>query len=223
MYENKSNPDRCPINSYLAYRARRPARMLADESPFYLAVNIEVPKSEEQQWYKCSPLGVNSLRNMLKRMVEDSGLETDKKLVNHSTRKHLVQKLVDNDIPPTEIMQVTGHKNVASINNYLTLSDRKQQQISGLLSGASAVQTASNSVKSHSVSIDEQISTSTSFLPVSSTSMPTGSLFQSCQIGTVNVYPSGVPTKQQLPQLCSQKRKRRRIITLDSSDSSQSQ
>ena len=223
MYENKSNPDRCPINSYLAYRARRPAGMLADESPFYLAVNIEVPKSEEQQWYKCSPLGVNSLRNMLKRMVEDSGLETDKKLVNHSTRKHLVQKLVDNDIPPTEIMQITGHKNVASINNYSTLSDRKQQQISGLLSGASAVQTASNSVKSHSVSIDEQISTSTSFLPVSSTNMPTGSLFQSCQIGTVNVYPSGVPTKQQLPQLCSQKRKRRRIITLDSSDSSQSQ
>ncbi len=51
MYENKSNPDRCPINSYLAYRARRPAGMLADESPFYLAVNIEVPKSEEQQWY----------------------------------------------------------------------------------------------------------------------------------------------------------------------------
>jgi hypothetical protein len=62
-------------------------------------------------------------------------LETDKKLVNHSTRKHLVQKLVDKDIPPTEIMQITGHKNVASINNYSTLSDKKQKQIPGVLSG----------------------------------------------------------------------------------------
>ena len=49
---------------------------------------------------------------MLKNMIRDSGLETDKKLVNHSTRKHLVQKLVDNDIPPNEIIQITGHKNV---------------------------------------------------------------------------------------------------------------
>lgn len=159
-------------------------------------------------------------------MVEDSGMETDKKLVNHSTRKHLVQKLVDNDIPPTKIMQVTGHKNVASINNYSTLSDKKQQQISGVLSGATAVQTASNSVKSHCVLIDDTISTSTCYLPGSrpglSANMP-GNLFQNCKIGTVNVYPSGVPAEQQPPQLCSQKQKRKRIVTLDSSDSSQSQ
>ena len=77
MYENKNNPDHCPVNSYLAYRAHRPAEMLAHESPFYLSVNIEVSKHEGQQWYKCSPLGANSLRNMLKRMVKDSGLETD--------------------------------------------------------------------------------------------------------------------------------------------------
>jgi hypothetical protein len=77
MYENKSNPDRCPVNSYLAYRKHRPVEMLADASPFYLAVNIEAPK-QGQLWYKCSFLGVNSLRSMLKKMVNDSGLEADK-------------------------------------------------------------------------------------------------------------------------------------------------
>ena len=41
MYENKNNPDRCPINTYLAYKNHRPADMMTDESPFYLAVNIE--------------------------------------------------------------------------------------------------------------------------------------------------------------------------------------
>ena len=129
MYENKNNPDRCPINTYLAYKNHRPADMMTDESPFYLAVNIESPKPG-QKWFKCSPLGVNSLRSMLKNMIKDSGVKTDKKLVNHSTRKHLVQKLVDNDVPPNEIIQITGHKNVNSLNNYSTLSDKKQQQIS---------------------------------------------------------------------------------------------
>ena len=116
MYENKSNADRCPVNAYLAYKDHRPAAMMNDESPFYLAVNNERPKPG-QMWFKCSPLGINSLRSMLKNMVQDSGLDSDKKLVNHSTRKHLVQKLVDNEIPPNEIIQITGHKNV---NNYST-------------------------------------------------------------------------------------------------------
>ena len=59
MHQNKSNPARCPVNSYLTYRAHRPAEMLANESPLYLAINVEVPKSEGQQWFKCSPIGVN--------------------------------------------------------------------------------------------------------------------------------------------------------------------
>ena len=133
MYENKNNSGCCPIKTYLAYKNHRPANMMTDESPSYLAVNIESPKPG-QKWFKCSPLGVNSLRSMLKNMIKDSGLKTDKKLVNHSTRKHLVQKMVDNDVPPNEIIQITGPKNVNSLNNYSTLSDKKQQQISAVLS-----------------------------------------------------------------------------------------
>ena len=56
-------------------------------------------------------------------------------------------------------MQITGHKNVASINNYSILSGKKQKQISGVLSGATAVQTASKPGKSYSVSIARTIST----------------------------------------------------------------
>jgi len=67
-------------------------------------------------------------------MIRDSGLETDKKLVNHSTRKHLVHKLVANDVPPNEIIQITGHRNVNSLNNCSSFSDKKQQQISAVLS-----------------------------------------------------------------------------------------
>ena len=127
MYEDKSNADRCPVNTYLAYKEHRPTSMMTDESPFYLKGNNENPKPG-QMWFKCSLLGVNSLRSMLKNMIRDSGLETDKELVNHSTRKHLVQKLVDNDIPPNEIIQITEHKNVNSLNHYSSLSDKKQHR-----------------------------------------------------------------------------------------------
>ena len=120
---------------------------------------------------------------MLKNMIRDSGLETDKKLVNHSTRKHLVQKLVDNDIPPNVIIQITGHKNLNSLNNYSSLSDKKQQQISAVLSNA-----ASTSQSLSAVSIEENTKVE-SFL----SGATSGSLFQNCQIATVNVqvYQSG--------------------------------
>jgi formylmethanofuran dehydrogenase subunit B len=64
---------------------------------------------------------------MMQNMVSASSqLQASKqKLVNHSTKKHLVQKLVDNNIPLTEIAQITGHKNVNSFNNYSTVSDKK--------------------------------------------------------------------------------------------------
>ena len=49
MNSNKSNPARCPVNSYLTYRVHRPAEMLANESPFYLAINNEVLKLQRLQ------------------------------------------------------------------------------------------------------------------------------------------------------------------------------
>lgn len=113
MFENIDNIERCPVTAYLAYKERRPAEMMNDDSPFYLAVNIQTPR-EGKCWFKASPLGVNSLRSMVKNMIASSQLQTDRKLVNHSTRKHLVQKLVDN-VPLNEIVQITGHKNVNSI------------------------------------------------------------------------------------------------------------
>ena len=99
--------------------------MMADDSPFYLAVNTEVPKAGKK-WFKAAPLGVNSLRSMVTNMLAASQVHSDKKLVNHSTRKHLVQKLLDNNIPPNEIVEITGHKNVNSLNNNSAISDRRQ-------------------------------------------------------------------------------------------------
>ena len=96
-------------------------------------------------------------------MIKDSGLKTDTKLVNHSTRKHLIQKVADNDVPPNEIIQTTGHNNVNSLNNNSTLSKKKQQQISAVLSNTDSTS------KTLSTVLIEEKTESARFLPYSST------------------------------------------------------
>ena len=57
-----------------------------------------------------------------------------KRLTNTSTRKYCVQKLQEKNIAPTDIMQVTGHKNVNSINNCSEITLQKQKEMSEILS-----------------------------------------------------------------------------------------
>jgi len=71
MFENRDDPERCPVTTYLAYKQQRPSEMMDDNSPFYLAMSTEVPKAGKK-WFKASPLGVNSLRSMVKNMLVDS-------------------------------------------------------------------------------------------------------------------------------------------------------
>lgn len=137
MYSAPDLPaERDPVRVYKFYASKRPESMKTDDSPFYLAVNNIQPSSlSVKPWYKLQPIGVNKLNSLLKDMVNEARLgQENKRLTNHSARKHLVQKLNDNEIPPTQIMQITGHRNVNSVNNYSSLSDKQKEKISGILS-----------------------------------------------------------------------------------------
>ena len=45
-----------------------------------------------------------------------------------------VQKLRENNVEGIDIMQISGHSNVAFINNYSTLSEERHKKISNILS-----------------------------------------------------------------------------------------
>jgi len=53
---------------------------------------------------------------------------------NHSVRKTTVTALVDDNMPDTRIMQLSGHKNVQSNNSYSTASINQQKEMSNILS-----------------------------------------------------------------------------------------
>ena len=55
-----------------------------------------------------------------------------------SVRKHLIQKLTDEGLPPNQIVQISGHKNINSLNNYSHLKAEQTKNISSILSNCSA-------------------------------------------------------------------------------------
>ena len=69
----------------------------------------------------------------MKEMAEKAGIENPK-LRNHSSRKTMIQTLSEKGVPPSHIAQLSGHRNLKSIENYSVLSTKQQQSMSNMLS-----------------------------------------------------------------------------------------
>ena len=79
----------------------------------------------------------------------------------YSARKHLIQTLNDENIPAHQIVQISGHKNVNSLNNYSGINKDQSKQISKILSHSN--QTA---VAKQNLSPSATATTSMSDLPM---------------------------------------------------------
>ena len=90
-------------------------------------------------------VGVNKLNSLMKTMAAKAGIENSR-LRNHSGRKTMVQTLCEQDVPSTQIAQLSGHKNLKSIENYSSVSTRQQMYMSNVLSSLVAG-TSSSSVE----------------------------------------------------------------------------
>jgi hypothetical protein len=128
-----TNDERCPVALYKLYAQNRPDDMCKADSPFYLGT-MHNPKPG-QLWFRRQNLGPNKLGGFMRQMTEAAGIDGgEKKLTNTSARKYLVQTLNDSNVPPTHIAQITGHKSLASINNYCSLNNVQKQDYSLTLS-----------------------------------------------------------------------------------------
>ena len=143
--------ERDPVVVYKLYVQKRPEKITEDDSPFYLAVNnLKAESLQTKEWFKANPVGINKLNCLMKTMAQKAGINNDR-LRNHSGRKTMIQTLSENDIPPTHIVQLSGHKNLKSIENYSKVSTKQQMQMSKVLSGAisgTATKTASDETAS---------------------------------------------------------------------------
>ena len=111
----------------------------------------------------------------MKTMAEKGGLTNSKQLTNHSAQKHEIQKLNDINMPPSHILQLSGHKNVQSINNYSHISQQQQKNMSRILSATSTEPPAK--VHGALATASEAETVSCSFQSSSSPTMPVASVF----------------------------------------------
>lgn len=132
-----------PVAVYKIFAQKRPEKMNDPDSPFYIAVNNVSMKSKSSGkcWFKCNAVGVNKLGSLMKEMSRKAGLE-NVKLRNHSARKTMIQTLSENNVPPTHIAQLSGHKNLKSIENYSHLSTKQQMNMSNILANMSTEPTS---------------------------------------------------------------------------------
>jgi hypothetical protein len=96
-------------------------------------------------------MGENYLKSMMKKMAEKGGLQGRK--TNHSARKTTCTKLLHGGVAPTTIQQLTGHKNVQSINNYAKASLQMQEQMSDILSDNQGRETTGNKTPTTNLAI----------------------------------------------------------------------
>lgn len=129
------NKDDCPVNAYKEYSRHRPQGMCYPDAPFYLSINYNRTK-DSAVWYKNQPLGENSLRGIMKKMAKKANIPGRK--TNHTARKTTCTKLLHAGVEATTIQQLTGHKNVQSVNNYANASAEMQQHMSDILSNNEA-------------------------------------------------------------------------------------
>ena len=138
-FANTENPGRCPMELYLKYASMRPESARSPDSPFYLACNTRPggPK-EGEMWFKNQPMGINTIGTIMKNMAAAAQLGDSIRISNHTARKTMIQKLSDSNIEPTKIMQISGHRNVQSINNYATMSHSQHRNICNILNSTRA-------------------------------------------------------------------------------------
>jgi hypothetical protein len=64
-------------------------------TPFFLSVNYShtLIGQKQNEWYKAMPMGINHLYKLTKTLIKSCpDINDNRKLTNHSVRRHLVQK-----------------------------------------------------------------------------------------------------------------------------------
>ncbi|XP_078678707.1 uncharacterized protein KIAA1958-like [Branchiostoma floridae x Branchiostoma belcheri] len=120
----------CPVNLYREYRKRRPITQMHPTAPFYLGIN-RARKPGSEVWFINAPMGKNKIGTIMSTMAEKAGLAGRK--VNHSARKTMMQALVAANVPPTRIVQLSGHRNLQSVNNYSCATEDQQKEMCDIL------------------------------------------------------------------------------------------
>jgi len=97
--------------------------MKQPDSPLFLAINHK-RMSGSQIWYCNSPLSKNAIAKFPVNAAKAAGLPGN--ISNRSVRKTCISRLMDADLPENYVAQLSGHKNLKSLDAYKSASQSHQ-------------------------------------------------------------------------------------------------
>ena len=168
--------ERCPVYILDKYISKLPTKA-KEMNIFYCRICPRLPKTSEDPWFIASPIGKNTLPNMVGQMCKEAGI--DGKKSNHSLRVAGTSSLFTAGVPEKIIQSRTGHVSLASLRKYERETDEQELAVSKVLTGdedsyKKAIETKQGPVES-----------------VSTTGFPSSSInYHNC---TVNMQFSGPP------------------------------
>ncbi|XP_028390782.1 uncharacterized protein LOC114515682 [Dendronephthya gigantea] len=131
MFEVPNSP-RCPVKTVEnLMKHLNPNHDALFQRPREICAKFHVDSDEV--WFCNSPLGINTLVNLLKTMSKAAGIVPH--LTNHCIRATSVTVLSDHNIEARHIKAVTGHKSDFSIQSYSARASFEQKEnMSNILS-----------------------------------------------------------------------------------------
>ena len=98
-----------------------------------------------------APLGKNSIGKFLKMAAKRTGLQGNVR--NHAVRKTSIGGLLDADVPANYVAQLSGHKNLNSLDLYKSASLLHQRKMSLVLSRSEYVKSTTNTATNNELAI----------------------------------------------------------------------
>ena len=102
----------CPVSILDLYISKLPSNPKA----LYMQPLQAVPADQGKPWYKSTPMGVNTLKNMMPRVSEFAGLCNC--YTNHSLRATAATRMFASGVPDKIIAEFTGHKSLKALQVY---------------------------------------------------------------------------------------------------------
>ena len=98
-----------------------------------------------------APLGKNSIGKFLKMGAKRTGLQGN--VTNHAVRKTSIGRLLDADVSANYVSQLSGHKNLKSLDSCKSASLRHQRKMSFMLSRSEHVKSTTSTATTNELAI----------------------------------------------------------------------
>ena len=94
-----------------------------------------------------APLGKNEIDKLMKTAAQLAGLQGN--FTNHTVRKTCISRLMDAEVPVNYVVQLSGHRNLKSLDSYLAASADHRRKMSLILSRSGQESTQTSTVSVH--------------------------------------------------------------------------